>query len=169
MKVAERLGASIGEVRDRGKRVVQLTLELAAAELKRKAAQFGAAFGLFAAAALLAFFLIAVLLAAVAAAIALVLPVWAALLIVAGLLLALIAALVLIAVGLVRNARTPVPQQAVQETRASVETFQHGLRDVARRKAPAAAGVGPVGPEHPASTPAAGPVSVPPGGTDGQE
>ena len=170
MRVKERLGASIGEVRDHGKRVAQLTLELAGAELKRKAAQFGAAFGLFVAAALFGFFFLAFLLAAVAAAIARALPVWAALLIVAGLLVALVGICVLVGVRLVRTARTPVPKQAVEEARADVETFRRGLRSVVRRtRRPAAVAGPPVPPEHPAAPPAAEPASVPLGGTDGQE
>jgi Putative Actinobacterial Holin-X, holin superfamily III len=167
MRVKERLGTSIGEVRDRGKRVAHLTLELAAAELKRKAAQFGAAFGLFVAAALFGFFLLAFLLAAVAAALTLVVPVWAALLITAGLLLALAGVLVVVGVGLVRSARTPVPRQAVEEARADVETFRRGLRDVVKRKARAAGRGAP--PNHPAPPPTAQSASAPSGGTDGQE
>jgi hypothetical protein len=166
MNVKERLGASIGEVRDRGKRVAQLTLELAAAELKRKAAQFGAAFGLFVVAALFGFFFLAFLLAAVAAALALVLPAWAALLITAGLSLALGGVLVLVGVGLVRTAKTPLPTQAVDEARADVETFRQGLRSVVRRKARAASAA-PAEPVPGAAAPE--PLSAPPGGTDDQD
>jgi apolipoprotein N-acyltransferase len=166
MNVKGRLGASIGDVRDRGKRVAQLTLELAAAELKRKAVQFGAAFGLFGAAALFGFFFLAFLLAAVAAALALVLPVWAALLITAGLLLALIVVCVLIGVGLVRTAKTPAPAQAVEEARANVTTFREGIRALAKRKRRSAAA--PAARHEPATT-APGPMSTPPGGTDGQD
>ena len=166
MNVKGRLGASIGEVRDRGKRVAQLTLELAAAELKRKAVQFGAAFGLFGAAALFGFFFFAFLLAAVAAALAIVLPVWAALLITAGLLLALMAVCVLVGVGLVRTAKTPAPTQAVEEARADAATFRQGLialrRHKARGAAPPAADAGPV-------AAAQEPLSTAPGGADGQD
>ena len=165
MNVKGRLGASIGEVRDRGKRVAQLTLELAAAELKRKAVQFGAAFGLFAAAAIFGFFFFAFLLAAVAAALAIVLPLWAALLITAGLLLALMGACALIGVGLVRTAKTPVPTQAVEEARADAATFRQGLSSLRRRKArraaPPAAHAEPVAAEEPVSTLS--------GGADGQD
>jgi hypothetical protein len=167
MKVKERLGASIGDVRDRGRRIAQLTMELAAAELKRKAAQFGAAVGLIAAAVLFAFFLLAFLLAAIAAAVALVLPVWASLLIVAGLLLALVGVLIVVAVGLIRTARTPVPQQAVQEARADAETFRTGVRDIARRKARASPDVRL--PRSPVQTPPPEPASTSAGGIDGQE
>jgi hypothetical protein len=166
MNVKGRLGASIGDVRDRGKRVAQLTLELAAAELKRKAVQFGAAFGLFGAAVLFGFFFLAFLLAAAAAALALVLPVWAALLITAGLLLALIAVCVLIGVGLVRTAKTPVPAQAVEEARTNVTTFREGIRAVAKRKTRSAAA--PDVRHEPVAT-AQGPLSTPSGGTDGQD
>ena len=170
MRAKEQLGASIGEVRERAKRVAHLTLELAAAELKRKSARFGAAFGLFLVPALALFFFAAFLLAAAAAAIALVLPLWAALAIVAGLLLALAALFVLVGIGLVRSARTRAPQAAAQEARAGLQTFQQGLGDVVKRKARAAANAGPaVPPEPPAPPPAAEPPSVLPGGTDGQE
>jgi hypothetical protein len=167
MNVKGRLGASIGEVRDRGKRIAQLTLELAAAELKRKAMQFGAAFGLFGAAALFGFFFLAFLFAAVAAALALVLPVWAALLVTAGLLLVLMAVLVLVGVGLARAAKTPVPTQAVEQARADALTFRQGLQGVVRRKArssaaPAAAGLEPVSTGEGSS-------STSPGGADGQD
>lgn len=167
MNVKGRLGASIGDVRDRGRRVAQLTLELAAAELKRKAVQFGAAFGLFGAAALFGFFFLAFLLAAVAAALALVLPVWAALLVTAGLLLALVGVCVLIGVGLVRTAKTPVPTQAVEEARADTVTFREGIRAVAKRKAHTAAASAAAYTE-PIAT-AEEPLSTPPGGTDGQD
>jgi hypothetical protein len=163
MNVKERLGASIGEVRDRGKRVAQLTLELAAAELKRKAMQFGAAFALFGVAALLGFFFFAFLLAAVAAALAIVLPVWAALLITAGLLLAVMGVCALVGVGLVRTAKTPVPTQAVEEARADALTFRQGLQAVVKRRTRGAApGVEPV-------ATAAEPLPTMPGGADGQD
>jgi apolipoprotein N-acyltransferase len=166
MNVKGRLGASIGDVRDRGKRVAQLTLQLAAAELKRKAVQFGAAFGLLGAAALFGFFFLAFLLAAVAAALALVLPVWAALLITAGLLLSLIVVLVLVGVGLVRTAKTPVPTQAVEEARADAVTFREGIRALARRKARTAAA--PAADHVDQVATAQEPLSTSPGGTDGQ-
>jgi hypothetical protein len=170
VRAKKQLGVSIGEVRERAKRVAHLTLELAAAELKRKSARFGVAFGLFLVAALSLFFVPAFLLAAAAAAIALVLPLWAALLIVAGLLLTLAGLFVRVGIGLLRNARAPAPQAAAQEARAGLQTFQQGLRDIGKHKARAAAGAGAsVPPEPPAPPPAAEPPSVPPGGTDGQE
>ena len=166
MNVKGRLGASIGDVRDRGKRVAQLTLELAVAELKRKAMQFGAAFGLFGAAALFGFFFLAFLLAAVAAALAIVLPVWAALLITAGLLLVLMAVCVLIGIGLVRTAKTPVPTQAAEEARAGAATLRQGVSALRRSKARGAA--------LPAADAevvaiAREPLSTSPGGADGQD
>ena len=56
MGLRERVTASAAEIRTRSRRLVELNLELLAAELKRKGQQYGTAVGLFVAAGVLAFF-----------------------------------------------------------------------------------------------------------------
>lgn len=133
MGIRERVQRSAEEVRQRGKRLAELNLELAKLEIRRAATKYGGAVGLFAATALFVVFGLGFLLATIVALIALALPVWAALLIVTALLLLSAAALVLAALRLLRGAKSPLPQQALAEAQATVGTAQHGVRRLLRR------------------------------------
>src|SRR5215208_3558620 len=78
------LGAAVKDVTEHAKALVSLEVELAALELKRKAAELGVGTGLLVGAAVFGLFTMGFLFAAVAAALATFLPTWAALLIVTG-------------------------------------------------------------------------------------
>jgi uncharacterized membrane protein YqjE len=102
----------------------KLELRLALLELKEKAATLGFGAGLLVGAAVFALFALGLLLAASAAALAIVLPVWLALLVVAcGVL---IVAAVLGAVGLraVKRGVPPVPEQAIAEAKLTTESVK---------------------------------------------
>jgi hypothetical protein len=171
MGIRDKVKASVGQVRDRGKRLVELNAELLKAELQQKAQKYGAAVGLFVGAALLGFFGLGLVLATVAAAIAVALPVWAALLIVTFLVFLLAVILAVVGVKLLKRVRTPAPEAAVQEARQSADAFKSGLRTAlgrarSRTPQPAAAStdIGAPAPAAPAVTPLGG--GAPPGSSE---
>jgi 4-amino-4-deoxy-L-arabinose transferase-like glycosyltransferase len=104
-------------VRDRARRLVELEVELAKAELREKTQLYGAGIGLGIGAAVVTLFAVGFLFAAGAAGLALVMPWWAALLVVFGLLLGVAAALAAAAVQAIKSAGPPVPDQAIEEVR----------------------------------------------------
>jgi Putative Actinobacterial Holin-X, holin superfamily III len=108
------LGAAAGRVAAHARRLVSLEVDLAKAEIRRKAG--AAAFGIALAvgAAVLGLIGFALLVAAAVVALALVLPVWAAVLIVAGVALLVAGGLAALAMS---SLRAPVPEQAIQEAR----------------------------------------------------
>ncbi len=113
-------------VADHARSLVQLELQLAAAELKRKLVALGAGIGLTLTAALLGFFALALGLAAGVAAIALALPVWLSLLVMFGGLLLLATILGGIGAALLRRGAKPVPEQAIEEARLTTEALRNG-------------------------------------------
>jgi uncharacterized membrane protein YqgA involved in biofilm formation len=112
-------------VADHAKRLIELELELAALEVRRKAADLGVGVGLLLATALVGVFGLAFALATVTAGLATVLPTWLALLIVTGGLL--LVASVLAAIGL-RKVRKgpPVPELALLEAKKTREALKNG-------------------------------------------
>ena len=118
------LADSAKQVADHAKQLARLELELAALELKRKLQPLAVGIGLFVGAAFVAFFLIAFVLAAATAALALVVEVWAALLIMIGVLAVVIAILVLVGIQLVKRGTPPVPEQAITEARLTTEALK---------------------------------------------
>jgi|SoiMethySBSTD1v2_1073268.scaffolds.fasta_scaffold1998388_2 putative superfamily III holin-X len=120
--------ASVGDaakrVADHAKALAGLEVELAAAEMKRKAAALGVGLGLIAGGALLAVYAVGFLLATVAAALALALDLWLSLLIV-GLVLALVTALLVwLGIRSVQKATPPLPEQAITEARLTQEAIK---------------------------------------------
>jgi putative superfamily III holin-X len=118
------LGDSAKQVSDHVKQLARLELQLAALELKRKLEPLGIGVGLLIGAAVVAFFLVEFVLAAATAGLALVVPVWGALLIMIGLLAAVIAALVLVGVRLIKRGTPPVPVQAIEEAKLTTEALK---------------------------------------------
>ena len=111
-------------VADHAKALAGLEVELAAAEMKRKAAALGVGIGLLAGGALLAVYAVGFLLATVAAALAIALDLWLSLLIV-GLVLALVTALLVwLGIRSVQKAAPPVPEQAITEARLTQEAIK---------------------------------------------
>jgi membrane protein implicated in regulation of membrane protease activity len=120
------LSAAAKLVADRARSVVRLELQLAAAELKKKAATLGVGLGLLAAAALFAFFMVGFALAAIAAGLATGVSWWLALLIVTLGLLVLAAALAAVGVPLVKKSVPPVPEHALEEAKRTAEVLKNG-------------------------------------------
>jgi Flp pilus assembly protein TadB len=118
------LGAAAGRVADHARRLVSLEIELARTELKRKARTMAVGAGLAAAAAIFGLLAIVLLVATVAAALTLVLPVWAAILVVAFAALLLAGGLGMAAVAALKRAAPPVPEQAIEEARFTSEALR---------------------------------------------
>ncbi|MGB6499991.1 MAG: phage holin family protein [Thermoplasmata archaeon] len=114
-------------VADHARSFVQLEVQLATAELKRKAAALGVGIGLMVAAAVLAFLALSFGLAAAAAGLATTsLSVWESLLIVCGALILLTAILTFIGYLLLQKGTQPLPEQAVEEARLTAEALRNG-------------------------------------------
>jgi membrane-bound ClpP family serine protease len=118
------VGAAAKNVAEHASTIVRLELELAALELKRKIIALGVGIGLAIGAAVLSLFLVGFVYAAIAAALALVVPWWAALLIVVGILLVEIAILGVLAIGRIKKGTPPVPEQAIQEAKLTTEALK---------------------------------------------
>ena len=115
------IGAAVKEVSDHAKQLVNLELELAKLEVRRKAAAFAVGLGLLAGAAVAALFALGFVLATIAAALAAFLPTWLALLIVAVLLLAVAGVLALVGI---KKLEPPVPQRAIEEAKRTTEALK---------------------------------------------
>jgi uncharacterized membrane protein YqjE len=125
---SQSLGAAVKEVAERTSAIVHLELELAALELKRKVTALGIGIGLAAGAAVVLVFMTGFLFASIAAALALVMPWWAALLVVTGILLLLAAVLGLLALNRIQKGTPPVPEQAIQEAKLTTEALKSNGR-----------------------------------------
>ena len=90
----------IGELPDRVSNLVRAEIDQVKAELSYKAKHFGIGAGLIAAAAFVGIFLLGTLITTGILALALVLPAWAAALIVSGVLLLIIAILIVLTFGM---------------------------------------------------------------------
>ncbi|MGI5215362.1 phage holin family protein [Plantactinospora sp. CA-290183] len=113
-------------------RLVRDELALARIELADKGRHAGIGVGLFGGSAALALCGLGVLVAAVVLALALVLPAWAAALLVAVLLFAAAGVLALIGRRQVRRAVPPTPSAAAESVRADVKTVTAAVRDRGR-------------------------------------
>jgi hypothetical protein len=118
------LGAATKSIADHAMALVRLEVKLAALELKKKGAALGVGIGLLVGAALFSVFALGFLLASAAAGIATALPWWAALLIVGGALLLLAGVLGLIGLKSVKRGVPPVPEQAIDEAKATREAVK---------------------------------------------
>jgi hypothetical protein len=108
--------------------LVRAELALARDELRAKGSRLGAGAGLAGGAGALAVGGLLALLAAVIAALALVVPVWAAALIVGVVLLAVAGILAVLGRQQIRKATPPVPEQALQGVQRDASAIKHGLR-----------------------------------------
>lgn len=105
-------------------RLVRNELQLAKVELTDKARNAGAGVGMMTGAAALAWFGLGTLIASAVLALALVLPAWAAALIVAVVLFAVAALLVFLGKARVQRAVPPVPTEAMNSVRADVDRLK---------------------------------------------
>jgi Putative Actinobacterial Holin-X, holin superfamily III len=123
------LSGATRRVAEHARSFVQLEVELAVAELKKKAAALGTGIGLMVGAAVLAFLALTFGLAAAAAGLSTTLSVWLSLLIVCGALIVLTAILVFVGRIYLQKGAAPVPEQAVEEARLTSEALRNGQGD----------------------------------------
>ena len=110
------------------RRSFDYVLQLAQVELKQKGKRVGIGAGLAGAAGVISLFGLGALMIAATAALALVLPVWAAALIVGAVVLLLAGVLALAGVGKLKSAAQPVPEQAMASTKRDVETVKESVK-----------------------------------------
>lgn len=120
------LSGAAQRVADHARQFVRLEIQLATAELKRKAAALGVGAALLLGAALFGLLGLCFGLAAAAAGIATALDVWLALLIVAGGLMLLTLLLAAFGYLMLQKGTKPVPEQAVEEARLTTEALRNG-------------------------------------------
>ncbi len=113
--------------------LVRDELALARAELTTKARFAGLGIGMFTGAGLVAGYGVAALLLAAGLALALVLPGWAAALIVGVVLLAAAGVVALLGKGQVKRAAPPVPREAVLSTRADIQAVSTAVEQRGHR------------------------------------
>ncbi|HWS58187.1 MAG TPA: phage holin family protein [Actinotalea sp.] len=122
---------SIGELfstlSEKFSQLVRDEIRLAKAEMAEKAKNAGAGLGLFAGAGVLAFFAVGTLVATLVLALDLVLPAWAAALVVALLLLAIAGGLGYLGKTLLERGSPPIPEKAQESIKADVEAVKKGL------------------------------------------
>jgi len=118
------LGNAAKTVAERASSIARLEARLAALELKQKAASLGVGIGLGVGAAILGFLALTFLLLSLAAGLATTMSVWAALLIVGGMLVLLTALLGYLALGQIRKATPPMPEQAITEAKLTTEALK---------------------------------------------
>jgi Putative Actinobacterial Holin-X, holin superfamily III len=120
------LSGATKRVADHARSFVRLELQLAAAELKRRAAALGIGIALAGAAAVLALTALLFGLAAATAGIATTLPMWLSLLVMFGGLLLFAAILGGVGAALLKKGAKPVPEQAIEEARLTTEALRNG-------------------------------------------
>ncbi|MFF3269637.1 phage holin family protein [Streptomyces chrestomyceticus] len=108
--------------------LVRDEMRLAQTELARKGKRFGVGGGLLGGAGTVAFLAAQALVATAIIALGLVLPLWAAGLVVVGVLLVLAAVLGLLGRQRIRRATPPMPEEAVRSVRKDIETIKERAR-----------------------------------------
>jgi Flp pilus assembly protein TadB len=109
-------------------RLVRDEIKLAKAEMQVKGKRLGIGAGMAGAGGMLAFFGLAVLVAAAVLALALVLPAWAAALVVGGALLLLAGMLALVGGKQVRKATPPMPRESIESVRRDIDVVRERMR-----------------------------------------
>ena len=120
------VGTAAKQVAEHASSLARLELELALLEVKGKVAALGIGIGMSIAAAIFGLFALGFGLSAGAAALALVLPMWAALLIVFGVLALLAVVLLLVGLSAIKKGAPPVPEQAIREAKLTTEAIRNG-------------------------------------------
>jgi Putative Actinobacterial Holin-X, holin superfamily III len=126
MSATSGLSGAARRVADHARSLVQLELELAFTEMKRKLVALTAGIGLVAGAAVLGLLALMFGVAAAAAGIATALPVWATLLVMFGGLLLLAGILGAAGAIVLSRGAPPVPRQAIEEARLTTEALRNG-------------------------------------------
>jgi hypothetical protein len=118
------VGWAAKEFVERARSIIRLEVELALLEVKGKLVRIAVGIGLGAGGAIVALFALGFLAAGGAAALALVLPVWGALLVVGGILLCLAGLLAMLGIRSLKAGTPPVPEEAIEEARLTTETLR---------------------------------------------
>jgi hypothetical protein len=118
------LGAAAKQVAEHASTLARLELELAATELRTKAAALGKAAGFGAVAIAVFLYAIGFVFATIAAALATFLPTWLALLIVTVFLLLVTGVLGALALRSLKRGSPPVPKQAIEEARMTTAVLR---------------------------------------------
>ena len=122
------VGAAVKQVAERTSAIVRLELQLAALELRRKVVSLGLGIGFAIGAAVLLLFMVGFAYAAIAAALALVMPTWAALLVVTGIIFLKVGVLGVLAITRIKKGTPPVPEQALREAKLTTEALKSNGR-----------------------------------------
>jgi hypothetical protein len=124
------LADTVQRIAESARSIVQLELQLAIAELKKKAETLGIGVGLLVGALMFLWLAILFVLGAATAGLTYVMPVWAALLVMCGLMLIVTFVLGAIGVRLVQStAERPLPEEAIAEAQLTMDELQEELRD----------------------------------------
>lgn len=118
------VGELVSQAAEQLSRLVRQEMALAKQELAAKGRRAGRGGGLLGAAGAVAYAGFLALAGAGAAALSLVLPVWAAALIVTGVLFLIAAVLAVVGRGQLRRATPPTPEEALGSVRADVEAIR---------------------------------------------
>jgi Putative Actinobacterial Holin-X, holin superfamily III len=119
------LSGATKRVADHARSLVQLEIQLAVSELKRKVVALGAGIGLILVAGLVGVLALCFGLAAAAAGLATAFSVWLSLLIMFGGTLLLAAILGAVGAALLRKGSKPVPEQAIEEAQLTTEALRN--------------------------------------------
>jgi membrane protein implicated in regulation of membrane protease activity len=119
----------IRQAADHVSTLVRDELRLAQAELTQKARQAGLGAGLLAAAAVAVFYGVGALLVTIGLALALVMPGWAAALIVFALLILFAGVAALLGRSHLRRATPPTPQRTIENVHADIEAVETAVRE----------------------------------------
>jgi len=123
------VGELVKELSDHTSQLVRAEIELAKAELSEKGKQAGIGAGLFGGAGLFAVFGFGALTAGIIAILATAMATWVAAVIVAVVYFAIAGIAALMGKGRVKQAGPPVPQQAIDTTKADVEVTKARVKE----------------------------------------
>ncbi len=118
------LGALVHDLSTEIPELIRSEIRLAQAEMAEKGKRAGLGIGMFSGAGLMAFFGLATLVATAVLALDLVLPAWAAALIVAGALFVIAAVLGMVGAKEVQDATPPVPERTVTSVKQDIATVK---------------------------------------------
>ena len=118
------VGAAAKSVSEHLGAILRLEIELATTELKKKVTALGLGIGLLVGALVMLVFMTGFAFATAAAALALVVPTWAALLIVTGILLVNALVLALLGLSRLRKGTPPVPEHAIREAKLTTNALK---------------------------------------------